>query len=307
MATEIKQLILRRGTGAQWESANPVLAEGEIGLNRDNGRFKVGDGTARWNELAYPDEGMSWRGPWDAGTVYEPRDAVAHEGASYVADVQTVAGDEPGVSAKWDLLAKAGTVNGGTLSADLDADGFRVLGLPTPSVAGEAAPKGYVDGAIDSATSEPGWLGAESLHGGPFPGYGTPTKSNNSRWPYWLLDASTQERLGGNLIIPSGWTTVNVDLYWTNPSTDTGDAQWIGFIGAYGDGDSTAKGLTTITAGLTATAPAQDTLKVTRLGSGIAITAGSMNNLLLTREATNAADTLANDAAVLGVLISKAS
>jgi hypothetical protein len=37
---------------------------------------------------------------------------------------------------------------GTTLAADLDADGFKVTGLATPTAAGDAATKGYVDGAI---------------------------------------------------------------------------------------------------------------------------------------------------------------
>jgi Major tropism determinant N-terminal domain len=44
---------LRRDTGANWTSANPLLAAGEIGLEIDTNRSKFGDGVARWNELPY--------------------------------------------------------------------------------------------------------------------------------------------------------------------------------------------------------------------------------------------------------------
>jgi hypothetical protein len=44
---------LRRDTSTNWSSANPVLAEGEIGYNLTLGKFKVGDGTTAWNSLAY--------------------------------------------------------------------------------------------------------------------------------------------------------------------------------------------------------------------------------------------------------------
>ena len=50
MATRIQ---LRRGTAAQWISANPVLAAGEIGTETDTGKLKVGDGTSAWSALAY--------------------------------------------------------------------------------------------------------------------------------------------------------------------------------------------------------------------------------------------------------------
>ena len=51
MASQIR---LRHGTAAQWTSANTVLAEGEIGVETDTSKFKIGDGTTAWNSLAYP-------------------------------------------------------------------------------------------------------------------------------------------------------------------------------------------------------------------------------------------------------------
>jgi hypothetical protein len=43
----------RRDTSANWTSANPVLAQGEIGLNLTTGQYKIGDGSTAWNSLAY--------------------------------------------------------------------------------------------------------------------------------------------------------------------------------------------------------------------------------------------------------------
>ncbi len=45
---------LRRGTAAQWNSFNPVLAQGEMGLEIDTGKFKFGDGATAWVSLNYP-------------------------------------------------------------------------------------------------------------------------------------------------------------------------------------------------------------------------------------------------------------
>jgi hypothetical protein len=42
----------RRGTAAQWQAANTVLAVGEIGFSYDNNVIKVGDGITAWNSLA---------------------------------------------------------------------------------------------------------------------------------------------------------------------------------------------------------------------------------------------------------------
>lgn len=44
---------LRRGTAAEWASANPVLAEGEPGFETDTGRYRVGDGTTEYSGLPF--------------------------------------------------------------------------------------------------------------------------------------------------------------------------------------------------------------------------------------------------------------
>ena len=41
-------LQLRRGTAAQWTSANPVLAQGEMGVETDTLKIKIGNGSTVW-------------------------------------------------------------------------------------------------------------------------------------------------------------------------------------------------------------------------------------------------------------------
>jgi hypothetical protein len=48
-----QQIILRKGTAADWTSANPVLAAGEPGVETDTGKFKIGDGSTAWTLLDY--------------------------------------------------------------------------------------------------------------------------------------------------------------------------------------------------------------------------------------------------------------
>ena len=43
----------RRDTAANWTSNNPTLAAGEIGLETDTAKWKMGNGTTAWNSLAY--------------------------------------------------------------------------------------------------------------------------------------------------------------------------------------------------------------------------------------------------------------
>jgi hypothetical protein len=48
---------IRRGTAAQWTSANPTLASGEWGFETDTNKVKIGDGTTAWASLAYKGTG----------------------------------------------------------------------------------------------------------------------------------------------------------------------------------------------------------------------------------------------------------
>ena len=49
----IKRLQLRRDTAANWTSSNPTLLAGEMGVETDTGKFKVGNGSSTWTALAY--------------------------------------------------------------------------------------------------------------------------------------------------------------------------------------------------------------------------------------------------------------
>ncbi len=50
MANKIQ---LRRDTAANWTRINPILADGEPGLDITNNKIKMGDGTTEWADLSY--------------------------------------------------------------------------------------------------------------------------------------------------------------------------------------------------------------------------------------------------------------
>lgn len=54
----IDNLILRNDTAANWASKNPTLLEGELGVEIDTRKFKIGDGTTPYNALRYASGGM---------------------------------------------------------------------------------------------------------------------------------------------------------------------------------------------------------------------------------------------------------
>ena len=48
------RVLQRRDTAANWSAANPILAEGELGIVTDTKGYKIGDGVTHWNDLDYP-------------------------------------------------------------------------------------------------------------------------------------------------------------------------------------------------------------------------------------------------------------
>lgn len=43
----------RRDTAANWTSANPTLADGEMGIESDTNKYKIGNGYTVWSSLSY--------------------------------------------------------------------------------------------------------------------------------------------------------------------------------------------------------------------------------------------------------------
>lgn len=61
---------LRRGTAAQWTTADPVLAPGEVGVETDTGYMKVGNGTDPWTVRPYQ-QGPTGAPGTDGATAYQ--------------------------------------------------------------------------------------------------------------------------------------------------------------------------------------------------------------------------------------------
>lgn len=76
------QLQVRRDTAANWTSANPTLAAGEFGWEKDTKKIKVGDGATAWNSLAYSFTGLS---DGDKGDI-----TVSGSGATFTIDNDVV-------------------------------------------------------------------------------------------------------------------------------------------------------------------------------------------------------------------------
>jgi hypothetical protein len=79
------QIQFRRGLAAEWESVNPVLAEGEAGYELDTNKLKFGDGSTPWNDLPYTAGAAGVTGPAGATGPAGPVGATGPAGAQGVA------------------------------------------------------------------------------------------------------------------------------------------------------------------------------------------------------------------------------
>ena len=84
MATRMQQ---RRGTAAQWTSANPILNAGEMGWESDTNKFKIGDGTNHWADLDYfIDQSSTVNPSFGSSITFEGSTADAYETTLTVTD-----------------------------------------------------------------------------------------------------------------------------------------------------------------------------------------------------------------------------
>jgi hypothetical protein len=68
------QIQFRRGPEIEWTTINPILAEGEMGIETDTEKFKIGNGVLNWNTLPYggiqgPQGDTGLQGPAGDGNI----------------------------------------------------------------------------------------------------------------------------------------------------------------------------------------------------------------------------------------------
>lgn len=119
------------------------------------------------------------------------------------------------------------------------------------------------------------------------------------------FDAVSIEGLVWSTFLPTDWSTFDITIYWANFASGAGNVVWrVQHIFA-GAGEHIGTGAT-VSANTTAAAGAEDITVVTQLQAGASAITTEPLYLLLQRMANDGADTLANDAAVMGMLLTKA-
>lgn len=53
------RVTLRHDISSTWTLFNPILLKGEVGIETDTGRMKIGDGESKWDVLEYMYTGIS--------------------------------------------------------------------------------------------------------------------------------------------------------------------------------------------------------------------------------------------------------
>ena len=81
---------------------------------------------------------LSSEGAWDNGTVYNVNALVTHSGSSWICNETTTAGDEPGVSGKWDEFIISNATPDVT-TGDHDIDGTLTFTTASPTIPAAAA------------------------------------------------------------------------------------------------------------------------------------------------------------------------
>lgn len=79
---------IRRDTATNWQSANPILAEGEQGWEKDTRKRKTGDGSTPWDDLPYDSSGGDSSGGHDIKFASYTL-AVGDKGKTIIMDVAT--------------------------------------------------------------------------------------------------------------------------------------------------------------------------------------------------------------------------
>ena len=197
-------------------------------------------------------------------------------------------------------LTGAGLANG---------DQFLVTDVGSPNVSKSITADELAQGSQFSSRFVPKagdrmFVGAGEM----FATLGSPTLGRTNTtydWGGWALDSASNEGVGFNFVPPPHWATYDIIAWWTNDGAGSGDVRWSIALGSYADAENTAAGASQFS--VTATAGLDNVTVKTTLTTGFTDVAGEIVIANIYRLGANAADTLGNDCALLGIELVRAS
>lgn len=131
--------------------------------------------------------------------------------------------------------------------------------------------------------------------------------------PAWLLDQNTNEQVGTSVVIPDFWATFKCELYWANAASSSGNVRLAvsaGYATAGQQVDGSGRPTRVIFHEYTVAAPTTIAeLAITQFptATNVSNTAGRPLWITPWRRANDASDTLPNDVAIYGVLLTRMS
>jgi hypothetical protein len=127
-------------------------------------------------------------------------------------------------------------------------------------------------------------------------------------WPVLRFDAAAQESVRGSVMPPAGWSTFDVDVYYTAVADPTtGDVVWRFQHTSRAPGDSLTSGGYTTETDVTDTIDGWLLMSSARVASGLTTTPNEPFLFQLSRMGADAADTVTTDAAVIGIRLKRAT
>ena len=118
MTVEDRIIRLRRDVAASWAGNDPILNQGEMGLELDTRKFKFGDGTTDWNSLPYATTGNTGGFYAPSSSLGSPKLITAIAGvttAGVSREYQSVAGNGGPVVVSASPVIAAGSTAGNEL------------------------------------------------------------------------------------------------------------------------------------------------------------------------------------------------
>jgi len=125
-----------------------------------------------------------------------------------------------------------------------------------------------------------------------------------------VFDQTTAEWMSTSVVLPQFWTRWKLEMYWANASSSSGDVKWncnALFAGATERPDGSGVTRLIFSTQTIAAPSTAGEIKISQLhtATDYALTADKPLFVAVFRDAGDAADTLANDAAVYGLLFTR--
>jgi hypothetical protein len=160
---------LRNGTAAEWTAANPVLLVGEIGVETDTRRYKIGDGTTAWAGLSYYVDGVAIRGQCskmtDGAIDVTSQGAYITTGLTATLDTDTAYGMVLGTDDTFGLRNTSGGTKlfriYGSIDANTVTQNNKVLGIKLAkngTAIDETECRAYTGGSNEEAKLVTSWM-----------------------------------------------------------------------------------------------------------------------------------------------------